>query len=396
MSRSKIYPTFHYYPVALKEESRRIQEKYKNADQVPQSLTIIKLPKLLEKIRALSDVIPDIIAFAKTLKSIDINILATEFPYETENRSTVRKIKIILVERYNRIVGRRFWSHFQILPYNHEVTEILSHAFTVEEASYLALNTRIRHHYNNIFSSHYIMDQLVDRLGKERRVLADSFSEWKISVDGRLSDELWILLLETFIKEEWFVNVQGVETIVAKMDNISNAQYKKVLNRYLLSRNFQQYHIELLKQSIQRLGDPRESLYRWNDISENAIESVKKWLFKIELFEFLDYDRFDYWEKYIHKVTDLKVVEDPPVAAMYFNDFVVVEFAKIGNAAYFYDAKGFSKHLAATLKAYVPVERLKDRKADFYIHKLSHAGSWRSRFDDYMSHYMHGNFWYRH
>lgn len=177
---------------------------------------------------------------------------------------------------------------------------------------------------------------------------------------------------------------------------MSLGDYKLIINRYLDAFDFNDFQDDILRQVIDRLLDPRKNPSRWKGISELAVQNVKKWLYKIELFEFLDYDRFEYWKKYLRRMTDLKVVQEPPVAAMYFGDFVVLEFAEIGNAAYFYETEGFKKHLAPKLISYVSETSLKDRNAHFYIHKLSHIyQTWHSHFDNYMSHYLQGHYWYK-
>lgn len=396
MSKLNSFPSFYYYPIELQKESQHIQIKYKDADQVPGNLTRIKLPKLLQQIRNLSEDTNDIIEFAKKLNKIEINILASEYPYEVEDNSTIRKIILILMERYNRIVGNRFWQHFQVQPFDKQITSLLKHAFQVENKDYLALKTTIRENYNSIFSLDNIVHQMGIYIGREKKVFLESFSEWRIVKDSKLSEELWFRMVERFITEQWFIDAQGVRLIEDTLENMSIGKYKGIINNYLNAFEFQSFHQELLEQVIQRLNDPRENLSRWEGISENAIAKVEKWLFKAELFEFLDYERFDYWEKYIRLVTDLKVIEDPPMAAMYFNDFVVLEFGHTGNAAYFYETKGFSKYLASKLTSNVLVSKLKDRNADFYINKLNHAGNWDSRFDKYMENYLKGSTWYRH
>lgn len=81
---------------------------------------------------------------------------------------------------------------------------------------------------------------------------------------------------------------------------------------------------------------------------------------------------------------------------MYFKEFVVVEFANVGNAAYFYERNGFAENLANKLKYNVPESLLKDQNAPYYIQKLNHAGHWPQRYDEYMHYYLQGYFHYKH
>lgn len=197
MNSSKVYSTFHFFPKELHNETKRIAEKYKHADKVSEQLTLIKLPKLLKQIQALKDNDQIILEFARKLKNVDINILATEYPYEKEDEVTIRKIVLILMERYNRIVGRRFWMHFQQLPFDEKVINVLRHSFYTEENNYLGLSEQIRQKYKMTFSSHDILSNLASDIGKERKSLADSFSKWKVAKDSRLAAELWKRILFT-------------------------------------------------------------------------------------------------------------------------------------------------------------------------------------------------------
>ncbi|WP_428912058.1 EH signature domain-containing protein [Niallia sp. Krafla_26] len=397
MSNRYVFPNFHFFPKELNEEVKSLAKKYKQADKISENLTRVKLPKLLAEIRALADDRDEIIRFAKKLKKLDINILATEYPYEKENKSTTRKIIIILQERYYRIVGRRFWIHFLLNPYDPYIINILNFAFTNENENFLGLQPSIRDKYQKLFSqSSSLIVNMAIEIANEKRKIYESFADWKIKLESRLAFELWLTILELFINEEWFINIQGTNLIEEKLENLPFETYKKIINNYLTHFDFTEYHSNLLRQVINRMGDPRDNLHRWNGISDETINKVKTWLFKQELFNFLDYDRFNYWEQYLRKVNDINMITDPPVAAMYFNNFVVLEFANIGNAAYFYEVDGFKKHIEPRLKTFIPESYLKDRHADYFINKLNHAGHWHSRFDDYMIHYFNGHFWYRH
>lgn len=396
MSGKINFPVFHFFPQGLHNESIRLKKKYRQAEEIPEGLRIRKLPDLLEQIRALDDDKNAVMDYAHTLKSIDINILATEYPYEKENQRTIRKIMIILTERYNKIVGRRFWVHFQNDPFDSTIKSILKHAVAVQN-DFPVKDVTIREIYQQSFSSNDTLGNLAKYIAEEEDVLNNSFKRWKIYEKSRLGRELWLRILQLYMDKQWFIDKQGVSSIIEKIENLSLEDYKGIINNYFLGFAFHRYYPEFVNQAISRLADPRVNLHRWQGMSDDAIKKVSMWLYERELHDFFDYERFEYWRKYLRQIEDLKVIQDPPVAAMYFRDFVAVEFANIGNAAYFYEEKGFSKFLAPKLTAhYVSEGILKDRDSDFFIHKLNHAGNWPSRFDEYMMHYLRGDFWYRH
>lgn len=398
MKKINTFPTFHFYPIKLQTEVQRIRKRYKHGDQVSQNLTLIKLPDLLTQIRRLSNNTKVIIKFAQSLKPLDINILSTEFPYEQENEETVNKIITILMERYNRIVGRRFWQHFQLMPSNIEITKLLEYIFLNEEANYLALQSLIREQYNKIFSSsHAKVKQISFAIGKERRSLKESFLDWKIDKDSKLALKLWKNILLSFMKEDWFVDLQGEDVIEAKLKNMSLDDYKKIIYPYLESFSFGDYHHKLFVQLIDRLHDPRENRSRWKGFSTKVIKKVESRLVQEEMFAFFGTDsiRFYYWKKYISYAEHVDFVDDPPIAAMYFGDFVVVEFGEINNAAYFYEQEGFSRHLAHKLKINIHESELKNRHTAYFIRRLNHTRNWPTRYDEYMNNFLRGNLSYQ-
>ncbi|MYL35845.1 hypothetical protein GLW05_19930 [Pontibacillus yanchengensis] len=397
---NKSYPTFHFFPHRLTEESKKIEEKYKDADKISEKLSKVKLPKLLKQIQQLSSDKDSLTKFAKKLKRIDINILASEFPYEIENEDLLNKITIILSVQYNRIVGKRFWGHFQLLPKDKHVHWMLNYAFRIEDANYLALNPTVREKYNSIFRTDQVLAGMVSNIGEENKPLVDSFQQWKIKEGSTLESHLWTMTLFKFIEYDWFIQKQGVEVIEKKLETIKLGNYKKILNRYLEVNDFEEYYTGLIKQALVSLGDPRESLVKWQGFSQDVIGKVKKWLIKTELFEFLDNERFNYWKKFIRDFRDVEVLENPQVAAMYFNGFVLVEFAEINNAAYFYRTEGFNNKLSHRMRTGVPAKDLKVKDTAYYINSLTHNKRngkpvWYDKFDDYMTQYKNGNFAYK-
>jgi len=397
---NKSYPTFHFFPHRLTEESKKIEKKYKDADKVSERVSKVKLPKLLKQIQQLSSDKESLTQFAKKLKRIDVNILASEYPYETEDNELLKKIIIILSVKYNRIVGKRFWGHFQLMPKDKRIHKMLDYAFRNEDANYLALKPTIREKYENIFKTDQVLANMTSNIGEEKKPLEESLQEWKVKEGSTLESHLWTKTLYKFIEYDWFIQTQGVKVIEDKLENMKLGNYKKILNRYLEMNDFEEYYTEFIQQALERLGDPRESLVKWQDFSEDVLGKVRKWLFKTELFEFLDNERFNYWKKYIRDFRDVEVIENPQVAAMYFNGFVVVEFAEINNAAYFYRTEGFNKKLSHRMRTGVPAKELKVKDADFYINSLAHSKSrgvptWYNKFDDYMTQYKNGNFNYR-
>lgn len=392
---------FQYQPLKLRKIANEIQEKYKEEDQISLTLTKKKLPNLLAQIRRLNNDESTIIAYANTLKQIDINVLSSEYPFEKEDIETIEKIITIVLKRYNRLVGRRFWQHYQHLPFDSKIINVLKFCFKNDSQDFLALKPYIREKYNCLFvqpKPKKIIESMAIEIGNQKQKVHDTFKEWKVEQNSLLSYEIWYFILVHFINKLWFIKKQGIEFIRQKLESLTLDTYKEIIDKYLTGFNHADYHDELFTQVIRRLNDPRTNISRWNNISEQSIEKVKKRLIRDELYDFFEYDseRFNYWKRYLDHVQDVDYIVEPPIAAMYFKEFVVVEFANVGNAAYFYERNGFAENLANKLKYNVPESLLKDQNAPYYIQKLNHAGHWPQRYDEYMHYYLQGYFHYKH
>lgn len=407
MSKNFVFPSFHFYPKELVTESKRIEEKYKDYDdQLIGKLSIIKLPELLRAIRKLKNERSVIIEYAKTLKKLDIKILTYEYPYQDEDIETLSKVIIILNERYSRIVGRRFWTHFHLQPTDENIHSLLDKAFTQEDNTFLSLEERVRTAYNHLFKSNKVLNKLAFLIGSEKLPLNEAFKLWNIQKDTKLEAFLWWLILKEFIGEKWFIQKESMDEIRKRIYSLSDRRYKVLLKSYLNAYEFDDFDNLLLSDAINRLRDPRVSKQRWDTFTESEIDKVIRWLYKKELISFFEkdtkYDRFKYWKKHIRYIQKLNLIDSPPIAAMYFGEFVVVEFAETGNAAYFYKTEGFDKYMSKNLKKGIYESILKDKQADFFITKLNHTTTqynpeyWHGRFDEYMNQFYNHNFDYKH
>lgn len=400
MNKTYIFPTFNFKPVKLEMEVQRLHSKYKHSDQLSDRIIHKKLPDILARIRELENEKNEIIRFANKLKQIDINILSSVYPYENEDETTISKIILILIERYKSFTGRRFWKYYHHFPFDIKIVQMLEYVFQHENENFLALKPLVRKNYNEIFNtadSNNVLTQLAKKIGMKKKPIEESFSEWKINKESKLSNELWLRILETYIQEKWFVGLHGADIIAEKLKNIKLDRYKKIIVKYLGANNYKDFNHLLFSQLIDRLKDPRKNKNRWDGIPVEIIDKVEMRLMQDRLSSFFkeDSERFHYWQRYIEFMHDIKLVEEPLIAAMYFRNFVVVEFANKGNAAYFYERDGFS-NLAYKLKSGIQESQLKNPDAAYFINKLNHSGHWPSRYDDYMLNYLNGNFYYHH
>lgn len=401
MSSNRHFPHFYFIPKKLQGVANELKKKYRHGAPVSERLMDKKLPDILARIRKLSNNKNEIRKFAGSLTPLEINMLASRYPYENENQNTIDKISIILFERYNDMIGLRFWQHFQRMPTDKGLTHILKDVFTREKPEFLGLKQHIRQEYNRIFqqiNSSEILNQIANIIGQEHREIDDSFVDWKIQKDSHLSQKLWLYLLDNYIGNINFIEKQGARRIHEELEKIQLGLYKRILNKYLVEIDYEQYHMEIFNQAISRLGNPKYNKYKWHGISDEAINKVLMKLRELELMEFFDSDsiRFNYWKKYVRYMEDAVYIEDPPIVAMKFTDFIVVEFSRVGNAAYFYKKDGFNRDLEPKLTSGVRESELKNTEDEYFINKLNHSRNWTSRYDEYMANYLQGYFHYHH
>lgn len=403
MNHNLIFSTFYFKPTKLQTVVQKLEEKYQHEDSLSEKLIRRKLPDLLAQIKALSNNEAEIILFSKGLKIIDINILSSAYPYETEDVDTVNKIIIIISNRYSSLIGRRFWNHFQHRIHDENINKVLYRAFQKEDEGFLGLFQRIRANYQEVFTNTQppsVLNTLARYIGGESKQIDEVFKIYKIEEDSKLANELWLQILGIYIKVPGFVEMHGVDSIEKTLDNLYLKRYKSIITVYLKAFDYSNYHATILRQVIDRLKDPRENKEHWNDVSPDIIDKVKMYLNEQDLHHFFDtendHERFNYWKKYVKYIQNIKLISDPPIAALYYDDFVVIEFANKGNAAYFYETSGFDRTLASKMRPYIREEILKDTDAEFFITKLNHAGYWPSRYDKYMANYLNGNFYYSH
>jgi hypothetical protein len=404
MSNNFLYRSFYFEPKELTKLSEKIEKKYRNVDsEIIGEIAAKKLSSLLAAIRKLANDPEKIIQYADSLKKIDVRILAYEFPYHQEDQETQKKIFLILEHRYERFIGRRMWDHFHVYPKDYYIYRLLNVSFKNEDESFLSLQSRIRKHYNMLFAQQNPLALLAKWIGAETKKLAEAFKEWRIYPETNLEKILWTYILFVYISESNFIKKEGEEEIVYQLNQLNIYDYKKILQKYLQAFDYESFHYTILKQAVDKLGDPRKQVVSWEGFSNDEIDKVKRWLMHNELKKFFaedtEYQRFKYWGRYVKVMKDAKPIKSPPIAIMDFGYFVVVEFAQTNNAAYFYTKENYERYIAPRIhKRRLKEDDLKEK--GIMITKLSHnrtranPHAWHKKFDEHMIQYMNGNLTY--
>ena len=88
----------------------------------------------------------------------------------------------------------------------------------------------------------------------------------------------------------------------------------------------------------------------WKDVTLEAKESFHSWLMQIQIDDFFEGERADFWRVYVKqaKMKDVQKILEGDGFLMAFKTFGVVEFKNVGNAAYVYPKNVFNSFLTGS------------------------------------------------
>ena len=417
MENSTRYRHFTFVPTQLRDSRKQIEKEYEESGKgLSDRLAPLRLPRLLELIRKTS--LEEINEWAETLKKVDVMVLLYQYPYPNESIDTRRKINQVLIARYSAAVGQFAWNLFQHDWKDVFLQDLLRRIYSVDGYAFMSIewDGSIRTGVETALSSQSgISDGFIPLFTGGKRKTNELLNLIKVKKDSPLEEELVYQMLLKGLDKDHLIRRDGTEFIKQKLERYPINEYKSLLRVYLEARTHDGFDPVFVKQAVDRLYDPRERIADWEFLSESTLEEVKRWLIENELKEFFEKDnnrRFEYWKiylPYIKNVIQLKDRNDPKVAFIYFNKFVVVEFGNIG-AAYFYHKEGFDEWILSRTgtkefraKSTLTKEALlKDTTRvkggiPLFINKLDHRGyfdSWAKKFTKYMREYFDGYFEY--
>lgn len=410
MELSDRFYNFIFTPKKLTEERKKVEGKFGDIERdLVNQRSKIDLPKLLESIRSLS--FHDLGEFAKKLTKMQVRILLYEYPFPNESKETREKINQILLQRYSSEVARIGWDLYQHDLHDLFLIKLLRNSYKKESGSFLGIEESFLEPFAGAMESkNGIVNGLIPFLTETKTKSVDVFKKWKVKQGSRLEKELIQGMLKTGLARDHIVNRDGTEYIVDCLNHFPTEQYKELLKVYIEEREYKNFHYSIMHQAIRRLLDPHDKKANWGFLSDNALEQVYRWLLQNKLKEFFEKDinneRFNYWKQFIdYGMEDVTLLKEPLVAFIYFSEFVVVEYGKIG-AAYFYHREGFDKFIFPRTNELkfrqsrsnaTKENMLKDRSeklkgVPLFINKEAHIGSWNWKFNRYMQKYINGNF----
>ena len=236
-----------------------------------------------------------------------------------------------------------------------------------------------------------IIDNKEYKLFIKKYNIEDTMEIFQISINRILFENIEKYLV---INNSKLDNVL-VEMIEEYFDNIEKKKecYKKVLRYYYInSIDFDMYSEIWMIEILNNLGEPNKNSSKWENIDEELIELVKKWLLKRELEKIFtinvrDKRRLDFWKQYVKDMEKVEYFENLNQAiVMETKKHTFIEFGVVGNAFYCYDIKDFNINLISIYEEkynYAVNKILKEMKnQDICIIRETHSSrQWEMNFE---------------
>lgn len=213
-------------------------------------------------------------------------------------------------------------------------------------------------------------------ISEEREIFSEFINEFlnKITDYIVLEKENINIILSNFIDKKNFQEKINV--------------FKKILEHYKNISDVEIFSDIWMKKILKTLGHPDKNPINWIGISQEEIETMKRWLVKNQLEEIFtievkDKKRLEFWKKYISYIKKIEFYRELNQAIVMETDsHTFIEFGEKGNAFYAYE------------RDYINIEKIAEFKNKLYktecisklkspynsIINLSHIGNWERRF----------------
>lgn len=252
-----------------------------------------------------------------------------------------------------------------------------------------------------------IVEFFVDKfLLKQRNYLINLFDFEMDFYIGKSTELFFDIIKSIFYSHiRWIVREQDLDVnrnfLKLMRENINNLSekievYKKIINIYSDNIRFDLKSDLWFYEILDQLGEIKASNREWELFTIEEKRIFKKWFFGKKIYDAFknvnDPERGEFWKSYAHCIVDFKMYEKVAQAiVMEFENHTVVEFGKVGNAAYVYPrdilsverVNGFFGHYSNTTIRDV---KLKDKSAAIPLKKSklssgwNHPGNWQQTF----------------
>ncbi|MCI3919920.1 hypothetical protein MO973_06705 [Paenibacillus sp. TRM 82003] len=407
MSDTRAY-FFSFSPMKLRLERENVEQQFRGLDaEANLRNRRDRLPQLLQRIRQTPmEHLDELIA---SLSNVDVKVLMFDMPFDQESTETRGKINRIFLARYSPNIGAMAWNLFQDAYENPYVRDLLQLIYVSDPDHFLHFEVTDLEMIANAVN---LKKGLIIGFSEQLVISKDSskslLDRWRVRKQSPLEKQLVRKMLERSLQTDDVMDRDGARQITVYLDLFELMDYKSLLKIYLETRNYQQFQMPIMKHAISRLYDPRERAEEWDFLSLSTMDEVHRWLIQGDLEQMFENDgdnrRFMYWKLFIHEMYRVDRLQRPDAAIMYFRDFVVVEFGKIG-AAYFYFRVGFTLYMEDIVERRrfhvrsmnVKESMLKNRELYFdgkplFIDKLHHVGDWEYPFMRFLERCLQGDY----
>lgn len=408
--------TIFHSPISLREKRKELEQRTTVNNYSPTLFQPVRLSSLLKQIRHLPDEQHSLEAFADQLSGYQVRLLAYHYPYENESKQTMQKITHLVSRRYQREIGRMLWAIYQNYTSHTGLIHLVKLIWKTEKGSFLGIDTEARRLLNQAYQTEVPLEMLADHLTEAEQPAKQILKRWKIKESTECARKLLYLMLRNSIQQDKIFKREGEKTIVKYLARFSYTEYRYCIKRYLQAREYATFHHSIIRQAVEILGDPRTDERKWRFLPDETVLEVKRYLLRDFFTQDPNNERILFWENHLKSMLNVIVItnfhNNPEALIMYFPNFVTVEFAGHGNAAFFYHREGFEKVIYPKIRMKqrkLKKERLSllkdDRKEPIVrrkkyrlcINRLEHRGeNWQELFTKYMTHYLQGDWEYAH
>lgn len=390
---------FVFFPDKLYQRSQELQALYGDAESPFLEPPLNLLSSLLKRIRKTPYSRMD--SLSQQLSTEELDLITKPYPFINLNEPVlVRKITHILLKRYTPDVGRQVWNYYQHDIEHKQVFSLVRYAFQVQEPE-LRFDEYEPKSWNTLSQAMSQIDpiqHLAQRLVDSKQAIRKTLQSWKIQPKSLLEQTLLYTMMHLGLSNDRWIKRYKERQLIQQMKSLSLDQLKSLIQVYVQSRNAHTFYAEhLMDFFLNQLGDPQKKERNWRFLDVQALGEIKRYYMKTQIKNFFAKDhgsnRFQFWEKYLDQVTIYELHRNPSVLFLSFPNFVVVEFADKGNAAYIYHPDGFEqivrpryKKAPKSKKEYFLKELTthSEEGIPIFINRISHKGSWKKRMSEFV------------
>jgi hypothetical protein len=200
---------------------------------------------------------------------------------------------------------------------------------------------------------------------------------------GALARAVWVDVLTGGSAAVW-ARMQ-TDLLVSRANSFPTEIQSGFAQRYLVELKARQHWNGLVCRWIRRqFGVPASGESHapfWRRVPAPVRDEFRRWVQEQTLSEFFSAHgdtagRFQFWRRFSSRWHDVYAAVDNRVMVMDFDEFGVIEFAEVGNAAYVYDAQSFSYILSRNPRS---IAEFKNRSL---VHeRILHFEGWQYRAD---------------